>query len=65
MHCCVFRWLSGQFNTCSSVSLYHINGVPCAIGILGFREDSEQEGAGVLQVGGQSLPAAAGRPQQA
>jgi len=51
--------------TFSSVSLYHFNQVSFAHGILGFREDSEQEGAGVLQVGGQSLPAAAGRPQQA
>jgi hypothetical protein len=37
----------------------------CSPGILGFWEDSEQERAGVLQVGGQSLPAAAECPQQA
>lgn len=45
--------------------LVSFNTVPCAPGILGFREDSEQQRAGVLQVGGQSLPAAAERPQQA
>jgi hypothetical protein len=45
--------------------VYHFYQTSCAPGIVGFREDSEQEGAGVLQVGGQSLPAATGGPQQA
>jgi hypothetical protein len=37
--------------------LVSFNTVPCAPGILGFREDSEQQRAGVRQVGGQCLPA--------